>query len=99
MWPAARCSPRWSHGTSAPGAAGTFQTGLAVAILSTALCAYAASTHDFWLLVAATVIAGYYNANAGLYRFAATELVSLEFKERAISWVLAGGIIGAVIGP
>ena len=77
----------------------TFQTGLAVAILSTALCAYAASTHDFWLLVAATVIAGYYNANAGLYRFAATELVSLEFKERAISWVLAGGIIGAVIGP
>jgi len=77
----------------------TFQTGLAVAILSTALCAYAASTHDFWLLVAATVIAGYYNANAGLYPFAATELVSLEFKERAISWVLAGGIIGAVIGP
>ena len=76
-----------------------FQAGLCVAMLSSALCAYAASTHNFWLLVTATVVAGYYNANAGLYRFAATELVTPVFKERAISWVLAGGIIGAVAGP
>ena len=76
-----------------------FQAGLCVAMLSSALCAYAASTHNFWLLVSATVVAGYYNANAGLYRFAATELVTPVFKERAISWVLAGGIIGAVAGP
>ncbi len=76
-----------------------FQAGLCVAILSTGLCAYAAVTHQFWLLVGATVLAGYYNANAGLYRFAATEIVAPRFKERAISWVLAGGIIGAVAGP
>jgi len=76
-----------------------FQAGLCVAILSSALCAYAAVTHQFWLLVGATVLAGYYNANAGLYRFAATEIVAPQFKERAISWVLAGGIIGAVAGP
>ena len=77
----------------------TFQAGLLVAIASTAVCAYAAATRNFWLLVAATLIAGYYNANAGLYRFAATEIVDASFKERAISWVLAGGIIGAVVGP
>ena len=76
-----------------------FQAGLCVAILSSALCAYAAVTHQFWLLVGATVLAGYYNANAGLYRFVATEIVAPQFKERAISWVLAGGIIGAVAGP
>jgi MFS family permease len=76
-----------------------FQVGLLVGMLSSALCAYAASTHNFWLLVAATVVAGYYNANAALYRFAATELVQPSFKERAISWVLAGGIFGAVVGP
>ena len=76
-----------------------FQAGLVVAIASSALCAYAASTHQFWLLVSATLLAGYYNANAGLYRFAATELVEPAFKERAISWVLAGGILGAVAGP
>ena len=45
------------------------------------------------------LLAGYYNANAGLYRFAATELVGPALKEKAISWVLAGGIIGAVAGP
>ena len=76
-----------------------FQAGLCVAIVSTALCAYAAVSRNFGLLVAATVLAGYYNANAGLYRFAATELVAPAFKERAISWVLAGGILGAVAGP
>ena len=76
-----------------------FQAGTLVAVLSSALCAYAASTQQFWLLVAATLLAGYYNANAGLYRFAATELAAPRYKERAISWVLAGGIIGAVAGP
>jgi MFS family permease len=77
----------------------TFQLGLVVAVLSTGLCAWAAVAHQFWLLVAATVLAGYYNANAGLYRFAATELVAPAMKEKAISWVLAGGILGAVVGP
>ena len=76
-----------------------FQAGLLVAMSASALCAYAAYSHNFWLLVGATLLAGYYNANAGLYRFAATEIVAPAFKERAISWVLAGGIIGAVAGP
>ena len=76
-----------------------FQAGLLVAITASALCAWSAYSHNFWLLVASTLLAGYYNANAGLYRFAATEIVEPAFKERAISWVLAGGIIGAVAGP
>ena len=76
-----------------------FQLGLCVAILTTALCAWAATTAHFWWLVTGATLAGYYNANAGLYRFAATEIVEPAFKERAISWVLAGGIIGAVAGP
>jgi MFS family permease len=77
----------------------SFQLGLVVAALSAALCAYAAVTKNFWLLVAATVLAGFYNANAALYRFAGPELVAPDFKERAISWVLAGGIVGAFVGP
>jgi MFS family permease len=76
-----------------------FQFGLAIAAASTALCAYAVLNGQFWLLVFATLVAGYYNANAGLYRFAATEIVAPAFKEKAISWVLAGGILGAVAGP
>ena len=76
-----------------------FQLGVLVAMGASGLAAWAASAHQFWLLVAATMVAGYYNANAGLYRFAATELAPTSHKERAISWVLAGGIVGAVIGP
>jgi MFS family permease len=76
-----------------------FQRGLAVAMVSAGLCALAALSGQFWLLIGATVLAGYYNANAALYRFAAAELVGPQGRERAISWVLAGGILGGVIGP
>ena len=77
----------------------TFQLGLLVAIASAGVCAWAAMTRNFWLLTAATLVAGYYSANGSLYRFASVELVKPEFKERAISWVLAGGILGGVVGP
>jgi MFS family permease len=77
----------------------SFQLGLAVAIFSSLICAYAAWSKNFWLLTTGTLIAGFYSANAQLYRFAATELTTEEHKEKAISWVLAGGILGAVIGP
>jgi MFS family permease len=77
----------------------SFQTGLVVALLSALVCFYAAITRNFYLLCAATVVAGYYNANASLYRFAAAELVTTGAKEKAVSWVLAGGLIGAIAGP
>jgi MFS family permease len=77
----------------------SFQLGLLVALLSCLLCAYAAVTRNFWLLCSATLVAGYYNANANLYRFAAAELAAPAWREKAVSLVLAGGLIGAVIGP
>ncbi|MGD9831922.1 MAG: MFS transporter [Piscinibacter sp.] len=95
----ALCAPLVAKHQRRFGRRRAFQLGLLVAMGSTALCAWAASSHQFWWLVAATMIAGYYNANAALYRFAATELVAPAYKERAISWVLAGGILGAVVGP
>ncbi|WPG37726.1 MFS transporter [Variovorax sp. EBFNA2] len=81
------------------GRRGSFQIGLAVAVGSALLCAYAASSKNFWLLCFATVVAGYYNANAGLYRFAAAELALPAWREKAVSMVMAGGLIGAVAGP
>ncbi len=77
----------------------SFQIGIGMAVLSAALCAYAAASRNFALLVVATAIAGFYAANASLYRFAGTELVAPSFRERAISLVLAGGIVGGVVGP
>jgi MFS family permease len=77
----------------------SFQLGLLVGLLSAMLCAYAAHTHNFALLVVATVVAGYYSANGQLYRFAAAELADVSFREKAVSWVMAGGLIGAIVGP
>jgi MFS family permease len=88
----ARSQARWGRKRS-------FQAGLLVAAMSAALCAYAVSTRSFWLLVATTVVAGFYSANASLYRFAGPELAAPTFQEKAISLVLAGGIIGAFVGP
>ena len=77
----------------------SFQIGLAVGAGSAALCAWAAFSANFWLLCAATMVAGYYSANGGLYRFAAAELSTAEYREKAVSLVLAGGLLGAVAGP
>lgn len=77
----------------------SFQIGLAVGAASAALCAWAAFRGDFWLLCAATMVAGYYSANGGLYRFAAAELSAPDYREKAVSLVLAGGLLGAVAGP
>ena len=88
----ARTQMRWGRKVS-------FQIGLAVAVVSAALCAWAAFSASFWLLCTATVVAGYYSANGGLYRFAAAELAKPDYREKAVSLVLAGGLLGAVAGP
>jgi MFS family permease len=88
----ARTQQRFGRKTS-------FQLGLLVAFASALLCAYAVFSHQFWLLVVATLIAGYYSANGHLYRFAAAELAAPDYREKAVSLVMAGGLLGAVIGP
>lgn len=88
----ARTQMRWGRKVS-------FQIGLAVAVASAALCAWAAFSASFWLLCTATLVAGYYSANGGLYRFAAAELATPDYREKAVSLVLAGGLLGAVAGP
>ena len=87
----------WAHGRF--GRKTSFLLGLAVALASALLCAHAAWTRDFWLLCAATVLAGAYSANGQLYRFASAELASPTAREKAVSLVMAGGLIGAVAGP
>jgi MFS family permease len=81
------------------GRKGSFQLGLLVALLSAGLGAWAVSIQSFWLLVTATLVAGYYSANAQLYRFAAAELCAADYREKAVSLVMAGGLMGAIIGP
>lgn len=81
------------------GRKGSFLLGLLVALLSSAIGAWAVMQSSFWLLVVATVVAGYYSANGQLYRFAAAELCAPDYREKAVSLVMAGGLMGAIIGP
>lgn len=96
---AALAAPMVARAQARFGRRGSFQIGLLVALASALLAALAAQYRLFWLLVLATVVAGYYNANGQLYRFAATELTRPDWHEKAVSLVLAGGLLGAVVGP
>lgn len=95
----AMCTALVARHQRALGRRRAFQLGLLLGIVATSLCALAAWRGSFTLLIVGTVVAGYYQANASLYRFAAAEVVAPSAREKAISWVLAGGIMGGVVGP
>jgi MFS family permease len=76
-----------------------FIVGALGAITGSLLCVAAALLGSFALLCAGTLILGVYFAAGQYYRFAAADSVTKEFKSQAISLVLAGGIVGAFIGP
>ena len=55
-------------------------------------------TGNFELLLLGAGFTGVYFSFHGFYRFAAADTASDAFKPKAISWVLAGGLVGAVLG-
>lgn len=76
-----------------------FMSGAAVGMLGAAVCCYAVYSVDFWLYCVGTLMLGTQNAFGQQYRFAAAEISTPEFRAKAISWVLAAGIVGGVLGP
>lgn len=54
---------------------------------------------SFWLLVFGLLAVGAGNAFVQQYRFAAADNAPADFKPKAISWVLCGGVFAAIIGP
>ena len=54
---------------------------------------------DFWLFCLGTLLFGTFAGFAQLYRFAATDVARKEFRGKAISLVLAGGVVAAFVGP
>src|SRR5262245_56083292 len=63
------------------------------------ICSTAIALQSFWLLCLGTLVWGVYNAYGQYYRFAAADAASGDFKPVAISLVLAGGLVGGVLGP
>jgi predicted MFS family arabinose efflux permease len=76
-----------------------FMAGTIVTALGGALATLALYQMSFWLFVAGLLVIGAGGAFVQQFRFAAADNAPPEFKARAISWVLAGGVVTAVLGP
>lgn len=61
--------------------------------------AYGLLTQSFGLFLIGSLFTGIYMSAQGFYRFAATDTASETFRPKAISYVMAGGLASAVIGP
>jgi len=76
-----------------------FMTGSLIAVVGASLAALAVWLGSFALFCVATAVIGVYTAFGLQYRYAAAEVAAPEFKAKAISLVLAGGIVGGFLGP
>jgi len=76
-----------------------FMLGGSLGVLGALVSAFAVHEGSFWLLCLGTLCAGVYNAFGQQFRFAAADAAPIEWKSRAISLTLAGGIIGGIVGP
>jgi MFS family permease len=75
-----------------------FLLGAAMGCLGGVVAMFAIQAHDFWLFIVASMLVGAYSGFAGYYRFAAADIASDAFRSRAISWVVAGGVVAAFAG-
>ncbi|TMH82422.1 MAG: MFS transporter [Betaproteobacteria bacterium] len=76
-----------------------FTVGALVGMVGATVCSLALYLESFWLFCFGTMVFGVYNAAAQYYRFAAADVASADFKAKAISLVLAGGLVGGIVGP
>ncbi len=76
-----------------------FVIGVLVGLAGAGLGIYAVFTGSFVLFSIATLLYGIFNGFVGYYRFAAADVATEAFRSRAISFVIAGGIIAAILGP
>jgi MFS family permease len=68
--------------------------------MASGLISYAAViSGQFWLLLIGTFCGGLYAAAHQSYRFAAADTASEAYRPKVVSWVLAGGVFAALIGP
>ncbi len=79
-----------------------FMFGTLMGFIGTSIAAVGVFTASFTLLCTGTFVVGLYNAFAQYLRFAAADVAEAyapTLRERAISWVLAGGLAGGIVGP
>ncbi|MFV2061160.1 MAG: MFS transporter, partial [Gammaproteobacteria bacterium] len=68
-------------------------------ISGSSLAVFAILNENFWLFVTSMFLIGMFNGFGNYFRFTAADAVPTSMKSKAISYVLAGGVIAAIVGP
>jgi MFS family permease len=76
-----------------------FYIGALAGAVGAAIAAYGLYIGSFTVLLIGSYFTGIYMSAQGFYRFAATDTASDTFKPKAISYVMAGGLLSAILGP
>ena len=76
-----------------------FFLGTAGGALGGAIGAYGLYVASFPIFLIGSLLTGIYMSAQGFYRFAAADTASDDFRPKAISYVMAGGLVSAIIGP
>ncbi|MGO4908732.1 MFS transporter [Pseudorhodobacter sp. W20_MBD10_FR17] len=76
-----------------------FVIGTMAGAIGAAIGAYGLYIGSFPIFLLGAVFSGTYMSAQGFYRFAAADTASDAFRPKAISWVMAGGLVSAIIGP
>lgn len=81
------------------GRRGGFLIGTLIGMAGAGVGIYSLAIAHFWLFTIAMGLLGISNSFVGYYRFAAADVATDAWRSQAISWVIAGGIIAAILGP
>ena len=76
-----------------------FMLGAIGGIVGGIVGAYGLYLSSFPIFLLGSFFTGLYMSAQGFYRFAATDTASDAFRPKAISYVMAGGLAAAIIGP
>jgi MFS family permease len=76
-----------------------FIIGTGCGVLTGLLASFAILHGSFVLFCCATFLGGLYGAVSQSYRFAAADGASAEYRPKALTWVMAGGVFAGVLGP
>ncbi|WP_147124912.1 MFS transporter [Shimia ponticola] len=76
-----------------------FLIGSTGGLIGALIGAYGLSIGNFWVLLIGSYMTGMYMSAQGFYRFAAADTASDEYRPKAISYVMAGGLLSALLGP
>lgn len=76
-----------------------FFIGAIAGAVGAAIAATGLLFQSFELLLLGSYFTGIYMSAHGFYRFAAADTASDSFRPKAISYVMAGGLLAAILGP